>query len=628
MTSAVVARYAAPLHCAINGTVVFHWAAQWHDLQRFASQQHMEDCDFDGAQALAAAGGVAGTTTSYYLACATPGEEIHVGCSVADHCALGQKLSIHVSRSVHALAADSSALLHVDSYARVMALLGHTTDAEGFVHLTRGFQTDHLAETSLDFVWCLEPHCPTSTQDWDASATRSSCLADVYNLGGFLTRKRPSPNLTLAEAYYRTALAHEPQHCPTLGYLVELHLTTGSATAANATALELCAVCGGGAARQARQARASFEASGVAWPSHSACAPSPPPPRLPPLPPPRLPPGTPPSPSPLPPPSPPPSTQTIVLTLTASGSVTDYVDTSSLRQNVATAAGVDASLVTIDVAAASVLITATIAVPASVTATTVQASLSSALGTAATASTALGVAVQAVPTVLIASPPPPPPPSAPPPSAGVIAEDASSQSSAEGLDTQLIVAALAAAGLVVTLGAVTYYGCRARRAAAATMVAQPDEDGAAKPHPVDLEAQRRFECGSTGSTGSHVAKPMLTREAVVVAAVPAVPTVAAVATEVPTAAEAAALRQQAAEELAATRQQMRASDERQAAAPPAQRHPSCERRERCASREGGERQPRHASRDHGRQRSAERSQPAERRHSRARDSREPAQLNA
>ena len=183
----------------------------------------MEDCDFDGAQALAAAGGVTGTTTSYYLACATPGEEIHVanmlkapilggataccpaacdagfqpwvalgtleerlkwqplqnlvalsldislccllrsfapltiqvGCSVADHCALGQKLSIHVSRSVHALAADGSALLHVDSYARVMALLGHTTDAEGFVHLTRGFQTDHLAETSLDFVWCV-----------------------------------------------------------------------------------------------------------------------------------------------------------------------------------------------------------------------------------------------------------------------------------------------------------------------------------------------------------------------------------------------------------------------------------------------------------------------------------------
>ena len=112
MTPAAVARYAAPLHCAINGTIVFHWAAEWHDLQRFASKQHMEDCDFDGAQSLAAVGGAAGTTTSFYLACATPGEEIHVGCSVADHCARGQKLSINVSPSVHALAADLS-LIHI-----------------------------------------------------------------------------------------------------------------------------------------------------------------------------------------------------------------------------------------------------------------------------------------------------------------------------------------------------------------------------------------------------------------------------------------------------------------------------------------------------------------------------------
>ena len=185
MTPAAVARYAAPLHCAINGTIVFHWAAEWHDLQRFASKQHMEDCDFTGAQSLAAVGGAAGTT-SFYLACATPGEEIHVGCSVADHCARGQKLSIHVSRSVHALAADGSPLLHVDSYARVMDLLGHTTDAEGNVHLTRGFQTDHLAETSLDFVWCVPR----------ATCPRTPTLATALD-------HYPSPTLT-------TILTHTP----------------------------------------------------------------------------------------------------------------------------------------------------------------------------------------------------------------------------------------------------------------------------------------------------------------------------------------------------------------------------------------------------------------------------------
>ena len=70
-----------------------------------------------------------------------------------------------------------------------------------------------------------------------------------------------------------------------------------------------------------------------------------------------------------------------MLTLTASGSVSDYTDSdkSSLQQKVATAAGVDKSLVTIEVTAASVLITATIAVPAATTAAAVRTSLSSKL---------------------------------------------------------------------------------------------------------------------------------------------------------------------------------------------------------------------------------------------------------
>merc|ERR1712195_21413 len=66
------------------------------------------------------------------------------------------------------------------------------------------------------------------------------------------------------------------------------------------------------------------------------------------------------SPPPLPPPPPPP----VVLILAASGSVSDYADTSSIQSKVAKLAGVDASAVTITVAAASVIITATIAVPA------------------------------------------------------------------------------------------------------------------------------------------------------------------------------------------------------------------------------------------------------------------------
>ena len=94
-----------------------------------------------------------------------------------------------------------------------------------------------------------------------------------------------------------------------------------------------------------------------------------------------------------------------MLTLTASGSVSDYSDDdiSSLQQKVANAAGVDKSLVTIRVAAASVRITATIAVPASTTADVLQTSLSSNLGNADATSTALGITVEEMPSITVES---------------------------------------------------------------------------------------------------------------------------------------------------------------------------------------------------------------------------------
>jgi len=95
-----------------------------------------------------------------------------------------------------------------------------------------------------------------------------------------------------------------------------------------------------------------------------------------------------------------------VLTLTASGSVSDFSvsDKASLQQKVADAAGVDKSQVTIDVAAASVRITATIAVPASMAADEVQTSLASTLGTADAASAALGLTIEEMPTIVVLTP--------------------------------------------------------------------------------------------------------------------------------------------------------------------------------------------------------------------------------
>ena len=148
-----------------------------------------------------------------------------------------------------------------------------------------------------------------------------------------------------------------------------------------------------------------------------------------------------------PPSTPPPSTATVVLTFTASGSVGDYSDTSSLQQKIATAAGVDKSLVTIQVTAASVRITATIAVPASMTADQVQTSLSSSLGTIDDASTALGVTVEEAPTVALSSPPAAPP------------SDVADGSSG-GIDSALIIGPVLGGAALLALAATAALMCR------------------------------------------------------------------------------------------------------------------------------------------------------------------------
>jgi len=113
-----------------------------------------------------------------------------------------------------------------------------------------------------------------------------------------------------------------------------------------------------------------------------------------------------------PPPSPPMKVAqkggaTVVLTMTASGSLSDYSDDkkSSMQQKLAIAAGVDKSLVTVAVTevavtAASVIITVTIAVPATTTASVVQKSLFPHFGTADDASGMLGVPVMSAPTMI------------------------------------------------------------------------------------------------------------------------------------------------------------------------------------------------------------------------------------
>merc|ERR1712194_323460 len=104
----------------------------------------------------------------------------------------------------------------------------------------------------------------------------------------------------------------------------------------------------------------------------------------------------------MPPPPPPPvaikiGTETIVTTFTAAGAVSDYADTTALQEKFAKAAGVDKTMVSIKVTAASVIITVTITVPKDKVGATLQAALTTAIGkTKAEQSAALGVTVETV----------------------------------------------------------------------------------------------------------------------------------------------------------------------------------------------------------------------------------------
>ena len=95
----------------------------------------------------------------------------------------------------------------------------------------------------------------------------------------------------------------------------------------------------------------------------------------------------------------------VVMTLMASGSVADHQDTSALRNTVASIVGVDASLVTITVAAGSVVITVSIAIPKCTSApcqpssSSIQNELTTTLKNATAASAMLGITITATPSL-------------------------------------------------------------------------------------------------------------------------------------------------------------------------------------------------------------------------------------
>ena len=111
----------ADVQCAAQGYVYLHWTASHHDLWRMASATHLAACDFSGATQLVGVGDAHASTGTavYYLPCTTPGDTIHLSCSVGGHCQAGQRLSVSVHATARVFDETGELLIHSRSLSRV-----------------------------------------------------------------------------------------------------------------------------------------------------------------------------------------------------------------------------------------------------------------------------------------------------------------------------------------------------------------------------------------------------------------------------------------------------------------------------------------------------------------------------
>jgi hypothetical protein len=267
------------IECPIDGTVVFHYPNYYHDVTAMASEQHYSNCDFQDSTVLAPLIQNAdfGSVT-YYHNCTTPGKIEYLSCSIPGHCEAGQKIMVKTSSTVKAQdEVTGEWLLHVHSLNQVLRVLGQRYDpSTGFLILDRGFQTEQLADQTLDWIWCGLDHCPSFVDIWP-NATLADCKGAVYSLMGYVSRKRPVPQWSKAEYYYNEAIDTKGMYeCDARSYLTELFLQKGDYETAVVKAGELCGACGKGDendpyGNSVRQVKSTFDSLGVEWPTRGLC---------------------------------------------------------------------------------------------------------------------------------------------------------------------------------------------------------------------------------------------------------------------------------------------------------------------------------------------------------------------
>jgi Plastocyanin-like domain. len=218
------------IECPIGGTVIFHYPNYYHDVTAMADEQHYNNCDFQGSTVLAPLiqNEDFGSVT-YYHNCTTPGQVEYLSCSIPEHCEAGQKIVVKTSPTVRAQdEVTGEWLMHVHSLNQVLRVLGQRYDpSTGFLVLDRGFQTEELANKTLEWIWCGLDHCPSFVDIWP-NATLADCKGAVYSLMGYVSRKRPIPQWSKAEYYYNKAIDTKGTYeCDARSYLTELYLQKG-----------------------------------------------------------------------------------------------------------------------------------------------------------------------------------------------------------------------------------------------------------------------------------------------------------------------------------------------------------------------------------------------------------------
>lgn len=258
--------YASEITCPVGSFVVFYYPQYWHDVVALPTLEAYDGCDLSQNVTVLSPTLLPNSTypdVSYYYNCSQPNTTVYLTCSVPGHCQAGQKVKIHTSATDFVWDEDANEwIIHVQSLRRLLRLLNYHETDQGFFVMDHGYQTEELAEQTLQLIWCAMDHCPSAAWDVAPNASLQDCEAMIYTLMGFVSRKRPIPQWDQARDYYHEAIARGGSNlCAAQSYLAQLYWSRGPTFAemARNQTQHLCQECAASDPLLVQQAKLEFD---------------------------------------------------------------------------------------------------------------------------------------------------------------------------------------------------------------------------------------------------------------------------------------------------------------------------------------------------------------------------------